>query len=131
MGAIDQTQAGKLLNAMLRQTSVASTGGINVRLGTTAPTATTNMTELTGTGYTTGGQAAAFSAASAGSSSNSASLTWTNSSGSSWSITGVELWDQATTALRWMYGTWIGAPVTVANGNSFVVAAGALIASLA
>ena len=53
-----------MLNAILRQSATASTTGINVRLGTNNPTATVNMTELSGTGYTTGGSACTFSAAS-------------------------------------------------------------------
>ena len=120
-----------MLNAVLRQTSVASTTGIKCRLGTSAPTATSNMTELTGTGYTAGGTVMTFNAASAAATSNSSTASWTNGSGGTWSIVGLELWDQAGSPLRWMYGTWTGQPVSIANGNSFAVAAAGVAISLA
>jgi hypothetical protein len=90
------------------------------------------MTELpNGNGYTTGGTACTFTAAAtvAGSATsyNSTVMSWTNSSGG-WTINGIEIWDAA--SVRWMYGTWIGAPITVASGNSFVVPANGIIATL-
>ena len=60
---------------------------------------------------------------------NTTVLTWTNTSGG-WTISGIELWDQAGTPNRWMWGTWIGAPISVASGNSFQVPASGLIATL-
>lgn len=86
------------------------------------------MTQITGTGYSP--QNVTFSAASAEATSNSTTLSWTNGSGSSWTINGIELWDRAGTPLRWMFGTWTGAPITVANGNTFQVAAGGIAVSI-
>ena len=125
LAAIDSTQGNAILNAILRQSATASTTGINVRLGTNAPTASVDMTELSGSGYTTGGSAATFSAASGEASSNTTTLSWTNG-GSTWTINGIELWDQAGSPVRWLFGLWTGAPITVANGNSFSVTSGGI-----
>lgn len=129
MACFDQTQAGSVLNAVLRQTSVASTTGIKLRLGTTAPTATSNMTELSSSGYTTGGTVMTFNAASAAATSNSSTASWTNG-GTTWSLVGLELWDQAGSPLRWMFGSWTGQPISVANGNVFQIAAAGVAVSL-
>lgn len=132
MAAIVQAQANKLLDASLGTASLtAFSGAAKIRLTTTAPTATAAGTELTGTGYTAGGSTITFSAASAGSTSNSgAALQWTNSSGGSWSIVGCEVWDSAGTPIRWWFGTWTGQPITVANGNIFQLSTGSLTISL-
>ena len=131
MACFDQAQAGAILNAVLRQSTTASTTGINLRLGTSAPTATSNMTELGGgTGYTTGGTAMTFNVASAAATSNSSTASWTNGSGGTWSIVGLELWDRAGTPVRWMFGTWTGQPVSISNGNAFAVAAAGVAISL-
>lgn len=130
MACFDQTQANSVLNAVLRQSSAASTTGIKCRLGTSAPTATANMTELSSSGYTTGGTVMTFNAASAAATSNSSTASWTNG-GTTWSLVGLELWDEAGTPLRWMYGSWTGQPISVANGNTFQVAAAGIAISLA
>jgi hypothetical protein len=88
------------------------------------------MTQLTGTGYTAGGQACTFGTPSSASISNTSTLSWTNGSGSSWSIEGIEPWDTAGTPKRHGFGSWTGQPITVANGNTFAVAAAAITASL-
>ena len=104
---------------------------MKVRLGSNNPTATSNMTEITGTGYTAGGNACTFSSASgtSESTSNSSTLSWTNGSGSSWTINGIEVWDTGG-PVRWLQGSWSGAPITVANGNTFQVASGAIVVSI-
>jgi hypothetical protein len=130
MGAIVQAQANTLINLSLANGGSGATTGIKMRLGSTIGTGTSAMTELTGTGYTAGGTACAFASASGGSAANTGTPSWTNGSGSSWSIEGIELWDEAGTPLRWWYGSWTGQPVTVANGNTFAVAASAVTAAL-
>lgn len=132
MGAIDQTQGNKILNAILTPpATTGSTTGLKCRLGSTNPTNTVTMTEITGTGYTAGGNAVTFATAtgSLGTTSNAGTLTWTNGSGSSWTINGIEIWDTGG-PLRWLYGTWIGAPITVANGNTFSVAIGGVVVTI-
>jgi hypothetical protein len=131
VGAFDQTDATNVLKAILNNTAYTTVSATKIRLGTNAPTATVNMTELTGTGYTAGGSSISWNTASAGATSNSGSVSWTNSSGSSWSIVGLEIWDTAGTPLRHLWGTWTGQPVSVANGNTFTVAAAGVSVTLA
>jgi hypothetical protein len=132
MPAIVQAQANKLLDASLGTAALtAFSGAAKIRLTTTAPTGTAAGTELTGTGYTTGGSTITFGAASAGSAANSGStISWTNSSGSPWSIVGAEIWDSAGTPLRWWYGNFTGQPISVPNGATFQIAVGAATAAL-
>ena len=129
IACFDQAQAGAILNAVLRQSSTASTTGIKLRLGTSAPTATGNMTELSSSGYTTGGTVMTFNAASAAATSNSSSASWTNG-GTTWSLVGLELWDEAGSPVRWMFGSWTGQPISIANGNVFQVSAAGVAISL-
>jgi hypothetical protein len=131
MAAIVVVAANKLLDASLGTTALtAFSGAPKIRLVTTAPTNAAAGTELSGAGYTTGGTVTAFAAAAAGSTSNTGALSWTNSSGGSWSIVGLEVWDQAGTPLRWWFGTFTGQPITVANGNIFQIAANAITVAL-
>lgn len=130
MAAIVQAQANKILDLTLgTATPTMFTGAAKVRLTVgSAPTNTTAGTELTGTGYTAGGSTIVFASASAGSASGPTSnIQWTNGSGSSWSIVGLEIWDSAGTPLRWWFGTFTGQPISVANGNIFQISASSAI----
>ena len=104
----------------------STSAAMKVRLNSTASTATAAGTELTGTGYTTGGQAFTESQTAITSPTNSITLpkttvlSWTNSSGSAWSIQSLDIVDSAAQRTRW--GDFTGAPVSVANGNTFQVA---------
>ena len=133
MAMFDQNDSAAILGAILTDTPYVTVTATHIRLGTSAPSATANMTELGGgSGYTTGGSAITWNAVSAGApstTSNSSTVSWTNS-GSSWSLVGLEIWDTAGTPLRHLFGTWTGQPVTVANGNTFSVAAAAIAVSL-
>ena len=128
MAAVDSAQASSVLAAMLAQSTAGATTGIKTRLTTNIPTATSGSgTQLTGSGYTAGGTLTAWNAPSAGATSNTTVLTWTNGSGSSWMIAGLELWDEAGTPLRWFYGEWNGGvAVSVGASNTFQVAAGGI-----
>jgi hypothetical protein len=123
----DQTQAAKLTNASLALGSTGATTAISVRLGSTVPTATANMTQSSWTGYTAGGTTTSFTGQSgATAASNSSSPGWTNGSGSAQTINGVELWDQAGTPLRWWWVAITGAPVTLNAGNTLNFANGSI-----
>jgi hypothetical protein len=126
----DQTDAGRVLNAELHATNYTAATTVSTRLGTNAPTATVAMTELSGTGYTTGGTVMTFNAASAAATSNSSSAVWTNGSGSTWSLVGLEIWGNEGTPLRHLWGTWTGQPISVANTNSFQIASAGVSISL-
>lgn len=132
MTALTTTQAAALLKASLGVASLtAFSGSAHIRLTTTTPSAGSAGTELTGAGYTAGGTAVSFNTTSTNSTTGPTStISWTNSSGSSWSIVGIEIWDAAGTPVRWWYGTWNGQPITVANGNTFTVSAGAVTVTI-
>ena len=91
------------------------------------------MTELSGgTGYTTGGSVITWNAVTAGapsSTSNSGTVSWTNS-GSGWSLVGLEIWDTAGTPLRHLFGNWTGQPISVPTGDTFAIAPAGIAASL-
>lgn len=126
----DQTDATNLLAAILNNVAYTTVTATKIKLGTNAPTATSDMTELGGgTGYTTGGSSISWNAVSGASTSNSGTVSWTNS-GTSWSLVGLEIWDTAGSPLRHLWGTWTGQPITVANGNTFQVSASNCAVSL-
>jgi len=142
MAAIDAALVSKILNA----TSPTGTGGIpgtaltalsatamKVRLNSTLSTASAAGTEITGTGYTAGGQAlgTASTASTAGSNVTlpaGTALSWTNGSGGAWSIVSFDLTDGA--AVRTWWGPFNGQPVSVANGNTFQIAVGGITLQL-
>lgn len=141
MAAIDNTMISNILNATTPTgasgapgsfTAVSGTA-MKVRLNSTASTASAAGTELTGTGYTAGGTAvpAASTASSGGSAVTlpaSSALSWTNSSGGAWSIVSMDLTSSAGT--RTWFGSFNGQPISVANGNTFQIAVGAVSISL-
>lgn len=101
-----------------------SASAMKLRLNSATSSAASAGTELTGTGYTAGGQA--LSTQSSASSSGSgvtlpatSALTWTNSSGGAWSIVSFDLTDNA--GVRTWFGNFTGQPISVANGNQFSV----------
>jgi hypothetical protein len=127
-----QAQANKVLDLTLgTSTPTMFTGAAKIRLTTTAPTATAAGTELTGTGYTPGGVTITFNAAASGSATGPTStISWTNGSGGTWSIVGIEIWDSAGTPLRWHWGTWTGQPISVPNGVAFQINASSITKTL-
>lgn len=132
MPAIAQATAKMILDALTLQGSwVATVTGLMLRLTVNAPTAAVPGTELSGTGYTAGGKAVTFAAATVTSTgaqaASTSALTWTNGDSTDWTIAGMELWDQASTPVRKAYGLWDGQPLTIAPGGEFPVAAGAVI----
>jgi hypothetical protein len=142
MAAIDNTMISNILNATTptgasgAPGSFSAVGGtaMKVRLNSTASTTSAAGTEIaSGGGYTTGGTAvpAASTASSAGSSVTlpaSSALSWTNSSGGAWSIVSMDLTSSAGT--RTWFGNFNGQPISVANGNTFQIAVGAVTISL-
>lgn len=140
MAALDSAFASRLLNAITPTgasgspgTALAVTGvgatPMKLRLASGTSSAASAGTEITGTGYTAGGTA--FSTASTASSAGSAvtcphttAISWVNGSGGNWSIQSLDITDSG--AGRVLFGQWNGAPVVVANGNTFQVAAEAI-----
>lgn len=136
MAAIDQSMVSKILNSTCSATAFTTlTTGFKVRLNSTASTASASGTELpNGSGYVTGGQtsSAPFASTSAAGSSvtipHTAVLTWTNSSGSPWTIVSIDLTDGA--GVRTWFGNVNGQPITVANGNTFQFAVDSITIAL-
>lgn len=135
MAALDQTIAQKIMTIITTSgTWTALTTGFRIRLDSGTATASAAGTEITGTGYTAGGQTSTapfFSTATTASPSvttvpHTAVLSWTNGSGGNWSIQSLDVNDGAGTPVRTMFGNWNGAPVNVANGNTFQVAVDAI-----
>jgi hypothetical protein len=124
MAMFDLTIATDLLALLLNNTAFSAVSATNILLGTNTPTASSNMAQLSGSGYTTGGSSITWNAVSGGATSNSNTVSWTNT-GSSWSLVGLEIWNSGAT-VRYLWGTWTGQPVTVANGNTFQVAPAAV-----
>lgn len=101
-----------------------------MRLNSTLSTASAAGTDLVGTGYTAGGTALGQSTASSSGSAvtlPAATTSWTNGSGSPWSIASLDITDSA--AARAWWGPWNGQPIAIAIGNTFQVAANAVSAS--
>ena len=102
---------------------------------TTEPTNTTAGTEITGTGYSAGGQAVTFGSPSAGvSTGHSSDLTWTNGSGSSWNIGGAVIHGAGASAplaadcIYWIDSGTFG-DYTVPDGADFVIPANGISAT--
>jgi len=135
--ALDQAMAQKVMNSITSATAFTTlTAGFRIRLDSGTSTAAAAGTEITGTGYTAGGQTstapfanpATLASPSVVTIPHTAVLSWTNGSGSGWSIQSLDLNDGAGSPVRTMYGNWNGAPVAVANGNTFQVAIDAISA---
>jgi hypothetical protein len=142
MAGMSQALVSKLLNA----TTPTGTSGVpgtfaayggtamKLKLTSTSSTAAASGTELTGTGYTAGGNAFAnaITASTAGSSVTmpiTTALSWTNTSGGNWTIYSFELTDSA--GVRTWFGDFNGAPITVANNNTFQIAVAGITIGLA
>lgn len=108
--------------------SAYSTSAMKVRLNSTASTASAAGTQLTGTGYTAGGQALSEAAdASSGgtgvSMPKTTALSWTNASGGDWTIVSADLTDNA--GVRTWFGSF-SSPITVPDGSTFEIAVGGI-----
>jgi hypothetical protein len=126
MGALVQVEANGLLDSSMGGTAyTAPTTPIKCRLMTANGSATAAGTEATGGSYTS--QTATFSAASAGSKTTSATLTYTSMPAIT--VVGVELWDSAGTAIRRWWGA-LTASKTTNSGDTFSIAAGSLTGTL-
>jgi hypothetical protein len=144
-GMTDQSRVNAVMQALFSATATGGsltpgTGGgsgfaisppYHLRLMTVSGSNTVNGTEATAVncpGYTAGGSTLGtqFCAAPvAAVQSNVNAVTW-NATGTWTTVPGIEVWDTASTPLRWLQGT-VSSPVTgVVNGDSVVFAAAAI-----
>lgn len=137
MAAIPQIAANYLLNATLGTTTWTGTNApvppMFMHLTSNAPTVTTAGTPITGAGYTVA--SILFNSASAGATtgptSGQGAISWTNTSGVGWTVTGAEIWDSAGTPVRWWFGLWnSGVAISVPNNATFQVNVAGVSASL-
>jgi hypothetical protein len=131
----DQNRVNTLLGVFANSTGTTYTTGtftqpLVVRLMGTLGSNTANGTQLVMTGYTAGGSTCVMSSASSGEvsgpSSGNGAISWTNGSGSTASIAGIELWDSAGSPLRWFQGAWSGGTISLNNGNTLTIAVNAI-----
>jgi hypothetical protein len=126
MAALVQVEANGLLDSSMAGTAyTAPTTPIKCRLMTANGTGTSAGTEVSGGSYTS--QTATFSAASAGSKTTSANLTYTSMPATT--VVGVELWDSAGTPIRRWWGA-LSANKTTNSGDTFSIVSGSLTGTL-
>jgi hypothetical protein len=149
MGAIANTLSAEILNATLPTATggkptatfwtaggLSTAGAMYIRLNSTSySNGSAEGTQLaSGGGYTTNGATLGASATATAVSNvetvylPAAATSWTNSSGSAWSISSLDITDNSQ-VWAW-YGNWNGAPISVANGNTFSAAASACTVTL-
>ena len=119
---LDQTFADNVLNYSLNVSGApAFSGSLKLKLMSANGTATSDGTESSWTGYTTGGNTITANTASAGSATFPvATQTWTNGSGSTQTIAGVELWD--TSPFRYWWGA-LTSSVSLPNTDTLQITA--------
>jgi len=141
VAAIDQGMVSKILNATAPvgasgvpgTWTALSASAMKVRLASTASTAAAAGTEITGTGYTAGGQALSTQSTASSAGSNvtlpaTSALSWTNSSGGAWSMQSFDVTDNA--GVRTWFGNFTGAPVSIASGNTFQIGVAGIVLAL-
>jgi hypothetical protein len=123
---VPTSRQNNVLDALLGTASfTAPATSMNTRLDSTAPSASASGTELpNGGGYATLGKVTTYNSSSAGTTTSITSLSWPNSSGSAWSVVGIECNDAS--ANRYLYGQWTSQPIAVNNGNTLAVAPAAI-----
>ena len=143
MAAIDAARVSIILNALLpvgasgdpgTTMSALTASPMKVRLNSSLSTPSAAGTELTGSGYSAGGQAVGGQSTASSAGSNVtvpavSALSWTNASGGAWSIASLDITDS--TGVRTFFGPLTGQPVSVANGNTFAIAVAGITVSMA
>lgn len=114
------------LNWLTGNTTTSPTGALKVALVTANGSDSAAGTEVTGGSYAR--QTVTFSAAAAGATSNSGTLTW--SAMPACTVVGVEIYDSAGSPIRWWWGP-LGATKTVNSVDTFTIAAGQLQLTMA
>lgn len=127
MGALTDYLENKLLDHVLRNVAYTPPTTVYVGLFTAAPGEAGGGTEVSGGGYAR--QAASFSAAANGQTSNSADITFPVATADWGIITHCALFDAATAGNMLWYGTLL-ASKTIQTGDQFIIKVGNLTCSL-
>lgn len=126
MTNIVQVEQNNLLNGWLGIAAyTAVTGAMKVALVTATGSATAAGTEVTGGSYAR--QTVVFSAPSAGTTSNNATINFTSMPATT--VTGIDIYDSAGSPIRRAFGA-LAASKTTSSGDTLSFAAGAIQASL-
>lgn len=130
-GMTDRTRVASIMDAILHGAAAPTfPTALHLRLMTVVGSNTTNGTEATASncpGYTAGGVVVTFGANATGVSSSSDTPSWT-ATGAWATIPGLEVWDIATTALRWLQGALTANVTGVSTGDTVQFAAAAVTA---
>jgi hypothetical protein len=134
MTMMDQARVASVMNNILEGGSFSAwPTALHLRLLTAIGSNTSAGTEATSgncPGYTAGGTAITFGANSSGISASSSAPSWTATGG--WAtITSIEVWDTAGTALRWFEGALSASITGVSTGDTVQFAIGAVTLSAA
>ena len=126
MANLTLTAANQALSWMLGLSATAPSGSLKVALVTANGTASAAGTEVTGGSYAR--KTLVPTAVSGGASSNSTDLVWSGMPAVT--VVGVEVWDSASTPVRWWFGA-LDTARTTAAGDEFRLTAGSLDFTLA
>lgn len=126
MPVLDTTEANKYLEALVGKTTYTATvAPIKVKLCTAVGSDAAAGTEVTGGGYTAGGQAVTtWNAASSRQITNNTVVSYTNMPVAT--VTSVDATDSTGSPVRKFYGT-LSAPRTTASGDTLSFAAAAIV----
>ena len=125
MGALTATLDNKILDHIALTASYTPTSPLKLRLMTANGSSSTAGTEVTGGSYTS--KTIAFNAASGGSASHTADITFTGMPACT--VVGVEIWDSAGTPVR-IWWAAMSSPKTLASGDSIGFPASSIILQL-
>lgn len=125
MGALTATLDNKILDHIALTASYTPTSPLKLRLMTANGSASAAGTEVTGGSYTS--KTIAFNAASGGSASHTADITFTAMPACT--VVGLEIWDSAGTPVR-VWWTALTASRTLASGDSLTFPAASIILQL-
>ncbi len=117
-------QANAILDALCTSAAYADPAAFCVQLHTASP----GVAGTTAIATETTRKAATMAAASSGSTSNSADITWTSVLGSE-TYSHVSFWS-ATTAGTFLGSDDLATPVAVVAGNNFTISAGQLVVAI-
>lgn len=127
MAALSDYLENELLDHALGTGAFTAPAGVYVALFTSDPTDAGTGTEVSGGSYAR--QSVAFAAASAGATSNSATVTFPTATANWGTVTHVGLFDAASAGNLLMHGA-LSASKTINNGDVFEILAGDLDVSL-
>lgn len=128
MPALDQGTSSMLLQGMAGISPFVPTVlPLKCRVTMNAGTATVPGTEISGPGYTPGGNAVTFGnltlTASGSMLLNTTALSWTNGGSAAWTVVGLELYDSSGTPVRKAFGLVNGQPLIFGPGSILSFAA--------